>query len=316
MKVLLIGEQGAGMRALQSLRQSGIRIVAVMACPAAQGGPGLSLWNLAAKLGYTTWPAELVRDPKFATQVRDAGIDILLNVHSMFLIRKEILAVPRLGSFNLHPGPLPRYAGLNSVSWAIYRGETVHGVTLHKLVPKIDAGPIVYQEPIAIDGEDTGLSLTAKCVNVGVPLVLRLLEAAAEGPNRVPSVPQDLTKREYFGREVPAKGNLSWNCPARLIGNFVRASYFFPFPSPWGAPRTRLKDSTLGIAKVRLTGRPAAALAGTVGAHTSEGVEVACADEWVVIQQVFQEGKYFAAKQVLKTGDRFTDCLVGQASTR
>src|SRR5215471_1515027 len=114
MKVLLIGDQAAGVRTLQSLAQSEARIVAVMASPPMQTGQRGSLWNVAAKLGCTTWPAELVRDPNFASQVYDAGVDIILNVYSLLLIRKEILEAPRLGSFNLHPGPLPRYAGLNS----------------------------------------------------------------------------------------------------------------------------------------------------------------------------------------------------------
>jgi UDP-4-amino-4-deoxy-L-arabinose formyltransferase/UDP-glucuronic acid dehydrogenase (UDP-4-keto-hexauronic acid decarboxylating) len=93
-----------------------------MASPRPQDG-GLSLWGLATKLGYRTWPAELVRDPKFAVQVRDERVDVVLNVHSLFLIRKEVLEAPRLGSFNLHPGPLPRYAGLNPVCWAIKAGD-------------------------------------------------------------------------------------------------------------------------------------------------------------------------------------------------
>jgi methionyl-tRNA formyltransferase len=314
MKVLLIGEQAAGVRALQLLAHKSTRIVAVMASPPRQGGHGVSVWGLATKLGYTTWPAELVRDPNFATQVRDAAVDIILNVHSMFVIRKEILEAPRLGSFNLHPSPLPRYAGLNSVCWAIYRGETEHGVTLHKVVPEIDAGPIVYQEAFGVEREETALSLTAKCVTVGVPLVLRLLEAAAQGPNKIPLIPQDLTKREYFGHEVPFKGSLSWNRPARWISNFVRAADFFPFPSPWGPPRTMLGDSTIGIAKIRETGKPADVPPGTVGAQRNGGVDVASADEWIVVQRIFWRGKYISSKEVLKTGDRFT-CLVTQGST-
>src|SRR6516164_6789456 len=297
------------MRTLQSLEQCGVRIVAVMASSRRQDGPGVSLWGLATKLGYTTWPAELVKDPKFAAQVRDAGVDVILNAHSLFLIRKEVLQAPRLGSFNLHPGPLPRYAGLNSVCWAIYQGEKEHGVTLHKLVTEIDAGPIVYQEAVGIDDEETGLTLTAKCVRAGVPLLTRLLAAAAQGPTHIPLVQQDLSKRQYFGPEVPANGYLSWNRPAGRIGCFVRASDFFPFSSPWGAPRTRLGDLSFGIAKVRLTGRRAHVSPGTVGAHTHGGVEVACADEWVLVRQLFAEGKYIPARQVLKTGDRLGDCL-------
>jgi methionyl-tRNA formyltransferase len=306
MNVVLIGEEAAGMRTLQSLQQCGVRVVAVMASPRRQDG-GVNLWDLATKLGHTTWPVELVKDPKFAGQVRDEKVDVILNAHSLFLIRKEVLEAARLGGFNLHPGPLPRYAGLNSVSWAIYRGEKEHGVTLHKLVPEIDAGPIIFQESVSIGSEETGLSLTAKCVNAGVPLILRLLEAVAQGPSHIPSIPQDLSKREYFGREVPENGNLSWNRPARRIVDFVRASNFFPFRSPWGVPRTKRGHSTLGILKARLTGTPVDAPSGTVGTERSGGVEVACADEWILVQQVFREGICIPAREAVKAGDQLAD---------
>lgn len=296
------------MRTLRALQQCGVRVVAVMASPRRQDG-GISLWDLAIKLGYTTWPAELVKDPKFAAQVRDERVDVILNVHSLFLIRKEVLEAPRLGSFNLHPGPLPRYAGLNSVSWAIYRGETEHGVTLHKLVPGIDAGPIVYRESVSIGSDDTGLSLSVKCVNIGVPLILRLLQAAAQGSSNIPLIQQDLSKREYFGREVPENGHVCWNRPARRIVDFVRASNFFPFHSPWGVPQTTLEDSALGILKARLTGTPADAPPGTVGTERSGGVEVACTDEWILVRQVFRDGISAPARDVLKAGDRLSNCV-------
>lgn len=313
MNVLLIGEGAAGMRTLQSLKQCGVQIVAVMASPGPQDGGG-SLWGLATSLGYKTWPAELVRDPNFAVQVRDERVDVILNAHSLFLIRKEVSEAPRLGSFNLHPGPLPRYAGLNSVCWAIYRGEKEHGVTLHKLVPEIDAGPIVYQESVGVGNEETGLSLTVKCVSTGVPLISRLLEAAAQGPSHIPLIPQDLSKREYFGRDVPENGILSWNRPARRIVDFVRASNFFPYPSPWGVPRTKRGDSTLGILKARLTGTPVDAPPGTVGAERNGGVEVAGADEWILVRQVFRDGICVPAREALKAGDRLADCANTPAS--
>jgi methionyl-tRNA formyltransferase len=313
MNVILIGEEAAGMRTLQALEQCGIRVVAVMASPRRQE-EGVSLWGLATRLGYRTWPAELVKDPKFAVQVRDERVDVILNVHSLFLIRKEVLEAPRLGSFNLHPGPLPRYAGLNSVCWAIYRGERQHGVTLHKLAPEIDAGPVVYQESVDLGSEETGLSLTVKCVNIGVPLISRLLEAAAQGPSNIPLIPQDLSKRKYFGREVPENGNLSWNRPARRIVDFIRASDFFPFRSPWGVPRTKRGDSTFGILKARLTGTPVDAPPGTVGTERSGGVEVAGADEWILVRQVYRDGICVPAREVLKAGDRLADCLNTRAS--
>ena len=73
--------------------------------------------------------------------MREQGVDLLLNVHSLYLIaRRTVVAAPRIGSFNLHPGPLPEYAGLNTPSWAIYNGEREHGVTVHWMEPGVDTG--------------------------------------------------------------------------------------------------------------------------------------------------------------------------------
>jgi methionyl-tRNA formyltransferase len=313
MNVLLIAEEAAGARTLRAVLEAGANVVAVMASPVTQHGRHLSVWNLARQLGCATWSAELVKEQSFAGHVRGAGVDIILNVHSLFVIQEEVLQAPRLGSFNLHPGPLPHYAGLNSVSWAIYRGEKQHGVTLHRMAPKIDAGPIVYQEVFGIGDEETGLSLTAKCVNVGVPLVLRLLHAAARAPSDIPSTPQDLSGRQYFGREVPRNGNISWNCPARQIVDFIRAADFFPFRSPWGHPRACLRNSTLCIAKAARTRRAADLPAGSVGKVTGGAVEVAGGGEWILVRQVVLDGNHRPASEVLKTGDLLLDGEVAPA---
>jgi amino acid adenylation domain-containing protein len=309
MNILLIGEDAAGMQTLQALRRSNHRIVAVMACPSRQNRAGASLWNLAGRMGFPTWQAQLVKDPDFAEQIRKEEVDLILNVHSLFLIHKKILTAPRLGSYNLHPAPLPRYAGLNSVCWAIYHGEHQHGVTLHKMVPEIDAGPIVYQELVSIGSDETGLSLTTRCVNAGVPLVLRLLEVAAQDSSAIPFVAQDLSKREYFGREIPQGGNLSWELPACRVVDFIRACDFLPFPSPWGHPRTGLHGEELGIVKSQLTGIPVDEPVGTVGEASEAGVEVACGDEWILVREVLQNGRYLPAQEVLKKGNRLEPSL-------
>jgi methionyl-tRNA formyltransferase len=305
LNVLLIGEDAAGIRTLQSLRRGSHRVIAVMASASRQNSA--SLWRVARQFGYTTWPAQLVKDPDFALQIRKHCVDIILNIHSLFLIRKEVLEAPRLGSYNLHPGPLPRYAGLNSVCWAIYNDEKKHGVTLHKMEAEVDAGPIVYQEFLEIGPEETGLSLTIKCVNAGVTLVDRLLQVAAQDPSKIPLIPQDLTKREYFGREIPQNGNLSWYSPAQRISNFVRACDFSPFHSPWGHPRTGLRGQELGIVKASLIMKTSEAQPGTVGKVSDVGVEVACADEWILVQKVFREGKRVSASAILGPGDQLHD---------
>jgi methionyl-tRNA formyltransferase len=308
--ILLVGEESAGIQTLRALADSEHRIVAVMASPSKNNGGLANLWETAEKLGYQPWPAKLVKDPRFADEVRAAEVDVILNIHSLFIINKEVVNAPRIGCFNMHPGPLPRYAGLNVVSWAIYRGETSHGVTIHKMEPGIDTGHIVYQELFDIDDADTGLTLSAKCIRSGIALVLRLIETASSDPAAIPLMPQDLTKREYFGREIPYEGRLFWSLPAREIVNFVRACDFFPFHSPWGHPQTILgtmsNPQEICVVKACLTGERCDVSPGTVGDVVRPGVKISCGDEWIIVNKLKVEGRYVNPADVLKQGSRLS----------
>jgi methionyl-tRNA formyltransferase len=309
--IILVGEESAGIQTLRALADSDHRIVAVMASQSQNNGALTNLWKTAEKLGYQTWPAKLVKDPRFADEVRAAEVDVILNIHSLFIINGEVVSAPRIGCFNMHPGPLPRYAGLNAVSWAIYKGETSHGVTIHKMEPAIDTGPIVYQELFDIDDAATGLTLSARCIRSGIALVLRLMETASADPAAIPLTPQDLTKREYFGREIPYEGRLFWSLPAREIVNFVRACDFFPFHSPWGHPQTVLETVSgaeeIGVVKSRLTGEQCDTPPGTVGEFVGPGVKIACGDEWVIVNKLRVEGRYVNSADVLEPGSRLIE---------
>ncbi|MGA8150820.1 MAG: methionyl-tRNA formyltransferase [Terriglobales bacterium] len=303
MNVVLAAEESAGSQILRTLAGSKHHLVAVLAAPPKAGVAAASVWNVARDLGCETWPAELVKNPSLGERLRSRQVDILLNVHSLYVIDKDVLAAPRLGCFNLHPGPLPRYAGLNSVSWALFRGEQTHGVTVHRMDLAIDSGPIAYQSCFPIEPEDTALSLSLKCAREGVALMLHLLQAADSGGTSIPSLPQDPTMREYFGKEVPEQGWVSWSWPACKVLNFVRACDYFPFPSPWGHPRTSMGVQEFALVKASRTGLSCDAPPGTVGDATDSGVYVACRDEWILASKLLVNGRYLPAREVLRSGE-------------
>jgi methionyl-tRNA formyltransferase len=308
MNVVLAAEESAGLQMLRTLAHSQHHLVAVLAEPPKPGAAGGSVWNAARELGCETWPARSVQDPALGERLRSAHVDILLNVHSLYILNREVLKAPILGAFNLHPGPLPRYAGLNAVSWAIFRGEQTYGVTVHKIEAGIDTGAIVYQSCFPIEKDETALSLSLKCVREGVKLMLGLLDAADKNPRSIPLVPQDVSKREYFGREVPQQGRVSWSWPAQKVLNFVRACDYFPFSSPWGHPRGCMGVKEFALVKAHATGLACEVSPGTVGKATDSGVYVACADEWIVASKLHFGGKFVPAAEVLKLGDRLTEC--------
>jgi methionyl-tRNA formyltransferase len=308
MNVLLIGEESAGIQMLRELKGSEHRIVAVMASSTRNAASGASLWDAAQKQGYSTWPAQWVKDPTLAQRIRSEQVDVILNVHSLYIIHKDVVESPRIGAFNLHPGPLPRYAGLNAVSWAIYRGERSHGVTVHWMAAGIDVGPIAYQTVFPVEESDTALTLSARCAREGLVLLKRLLEVAAKDPEAIPSIPQDLQKREYFGTEVPEGGRLSWTRAAPKVVDFVRACDYYPFRSPWGHPRTRLGSQELSVVKAFRTHRRSDAPPGTVCTINEKSVEAASADEWVGITKLAVGNEFVEPATMLKNGDKLVDC--------
>jgi UDP-4-amino-4-deoxy-L-arabinose formyltransferase/UDP-glucuronic acid dehydrogenase (UDP-4-keto-hexauronic acid decarboxylating) len=303
LRILLVAEEAAGVQTLRMLAGSPHEVVAVMTRGVGGRAVGATVAGVASRLGYRLWPARQVKESGFADTIRREQVDLLLNVHALYVLPAEVVAAPRIGSFNLHPGPLPRYAGLNTPSWAIYHGEQSHGVTVHWMDGGIDTGPIAYESELAIDEDDTGLTVSAKCVRAGLPLLHDLLQAAAH--DAVPRRPQPDGVRRYYGNEVPHEGRLIWTESAARVVNFVRACDYVPFPSPWGYPRAYLAGRELLVLKAARTGERSDAPAGTAGRQVGSEVLVAARDEWVRVRRVQVGTSTFPAADVLREGERF-----------
>lgn len=303
LNIVLVAEEAAGVRTLRALAGTAHRISAVLSSPR-DAYRGASVADVATQLGIDVWRPERVRTPDLATILRERQVDLLLNVHSLFVIHPDVLRAARIGSFNLHPGPLPQYAGLNAPSWALFRGEPSHAVTVHWMSAGIDTGAIAYQATFAIDEDDTGLSVSAKCVRLGIPLLVQLITTAAADPGAIPAREQEVALRRYHGREVPNGGVIDWSRSACEVTRFVRACDYGPLPSPWGSPLTRLGSQSVGIVAASRTGRGCAAPPGTIGRMADGSPMVATADEWVRIDRVRLEGRLTDARAVLVSGQR------------
>ncbi len=288
MNIVLAAEESAGLQVLSALAETGHRVVSVLTNLSNQKTGNPNIEALAKSLGLEALPASLLTSCDLVKQFRQAEVDLLLNVHSLYVIHPELLRVPRIGAFNLHPGQLPAYAGLNAPSWAIYNDEPSHGVTLHEMTAGIDTGPIVLEKQFELNDKDTGLTVALRCVQEGVPLVLELLELADQCPEAIPRRQQNLQQRTYYGKQPPQQGRIDWNRPARAVFNFVRACNYGPFSSPWGTPESELDGAATTVTRTALTGLSCTVAAGTVH-ETQEGrTLVACADEWLELKS-FQQ---------------------------
>ena len=127
----------------------------------------------------------------------------------------------------MHGSLLPKFRGRAPLNWAILKGETETGATLHEMVEKPDAGRIVDQQAVPIGPDETAVEVFRKLTVAAETVLKRSLPGILSGkPNLKP---QNLSAGSYYGRRRPEDGRIDWSKSAQEIHNLVRA-VAPPFP--------------------------------------------------------------------------------------
>ncbi len=214
----------------------------------------------------------LTVDDGLIARVATLAPDFIFSFYYRHMIPMPLLRHARRGALNLHGSMLPRFRGRAPVNWAIVRGATETGATLHYMVEKADAGDIVDQAAVPIGENDTAVEVFYKVadaaeliMNRSVPLLI-----AGTAPRRV----QNLADGEYCGRRRPEDGRIDWSRPAREIHNLVRA-VAPPFPGAFAF----VDGQRWLVARTRVLPRRAAASDEALKLRAEDGgVVVTCTD--------------------------------------
>ncbi|MBV5337183.1 MAG: hypothetical protein J0653_04220, partial [Deltaproteobacteria bacterium] len=99
----------------------------------------------------------------------------------------ELLTLPPHGCLNIHPGLLPQYKGVDPVIHALAAGEEQFGVTVHFQDQGFDTGPVITSGSIAIQEDDSLLTLNCRLFHYGIQLLGAALAPAGVIP---PAIPQ------------------------------------------------------------------------------------------------------------------------------
>ncbi|WP_423357069.1 bifunctional UDP-4-amino-4-deoxy-L-arabinose formyltransferase/UDP-glucuronic acid oxidase ArnA [Pseudomonas citronellolis] len=303
-KTLVFAYHDIGCAGIEALLAAGYRIDAVFthADDARENRFFGSVAQLCAQRGIPVHAPEDVNHPLWIARIRELQPQFIFSFYYRHLLGEELLACARRGAFNLHGSLLPRYRGRAPANWVLVNGESETGVTLHRMVKRADAGAIIAQQRVAIDAEDTALSLHGKLREAAGELLGRLLPAMLEGD--FVEREQDESQASYFGRRTPADGLLDWRRPAGELHNLVRA-VTQPYPgafAPVGERKLIVWQSKVVPGN---QGRPAGAVLGV------EPLRIACGEDSLEIvagQQgdagLFLTGAQLAREMGLVTGSR------------
>jgi methionyl-tRNA formyltransferase len=236
-----------GVRCLKVLLAHGVEIPLVVTH---EDAPGETIWfeSVATTAAEYGLPVLTPADPNAAeivAQIADCRPDFLFSFYFRLMLKAPVLALARQGALNMHGSLLPKYRGRAPVNWAIIRGETETGATLHYMTEKPDNGDIVAQAAVPILPDDTAKEVFDK-VTLAAELVLDgALPALVAGT--APRRPQDLSPGGYFGGRKPEDGVVDWSKGAVEIHNLVRA-----VAPPYPGARTSLCGRPARILRTRV----------------------------------------------------------------
>ena len=216
--------------------------------------PGESRWfgsvrKLGQAHGLRVEMPDTPNTPEWIDAARVLAPDFLFSFYYRHMLDKAWLQVPRRGALNMHGSLLPRYRGRAPVHWAILKGESVTGASLHYMLEKPDAGALVDQQSVPILENDTALDVSLKVADAAEQVLRRSLPALVAG--NAAATPLDLERGSYFGRRRPEDGRIDWRCTARAVHDLVRA-VAPPFPGAF----TEVNGCRLAVLETRVDARP------------------------------------------------------------
>ena len=230
MRLWFIGSGPFAARCLEGLAAEGLPFERVITALPTRGGRGMKEMpsRVEERALALSLPLErtgpLSGNEALMDALREDAPDAAFVVDFGQRIREPLLSAPRWGCINIHPSLLPRWRGAAPIPRALMEGDMRTGVTVFRLVPEMDAGPVLRQGAVDLEGGVTASELYERLAALGAELAaegLRELEAAGEDFSRL-FAPQDgepccaakLSKEEF---------HVSWDWPADRADRTIRA---------------------------------------------------------------------------------------------
>ncbi len=241
-------------------------------------------------------------------EIEEKKTEAVLMMTFPYIIPEDLLAVPPRGFINFHYGKLPEYRGPEPIFTQVLLQEKKPGLTVHVATAGIDDGPIILQESLLYDAEDTYGRLQYKLADAGAKLVRLLFKILSFG-SILPSVAQDESLASYHEKPNAANLMINWQTMnSAAIKALVNAC------NPWNKGcGTRINNGVIGITEVEILDNDSAETPepGTILRLDDEyGLQVYACDGNIIkvnifyAEQGFMSGKKMRGMGVAK-GDRF-----------
>lgn len=303
--IIFMGTPEFAVTSLKTLLDKGYNVKAVVTTPDKPAGRGKNIQfsdvkKFALEHNLSILQPEKLKSPEFLAQLKEIDADLFVVV-AFRMLPKEVWAMPKRGTINLHAALLPDYRGAAPINHAIINGETETGITTFYIDEQIDTGKIIMQERCAIEPEDNIGTLYDKLMFIGAEAVCKTVDIIASG--NVNAIEQDSIRTEGLHpapKITKEFCQINWNNKSIDIHNLIRG--LSPYPAAWCYLKdditAKIFTSAYSIEKHNLE-------AGTFVSDNKSFLKVATQDGFVSILELQMQGKKRMAIKDFLNGFKF-----------
>ena len=231
--IIFAGTPEFAVPALEKIYLAGFEINLVLTQPDRKSGRGMNIKKSPVKqksieLDIPVYqPEVLINNKEAINKITTKKADILIVVAYGLIIPDEILKAYNGHIYNIHASLLPRWRGAAPIHRAIEAGDKEAGITIMKIVNKLDAGPMIMKEKLSVSEEDTTDSLSKKLSDIGALLITTLLNDIERG--KVIKLEKQNEENVTYAKKInKLEAIADFNNSPEVLCQKIRA--FNPFP--------------------------------------------------------------------------------------
>jgi methionyl-tRNA formyltransferase len=297
LRIVFFGSPDFALPSLDQLSGAGHEVALVVSQPARPVGrrgllsdPPVAAY--AKRFGRKCYQPESLKGGEAQGFLTGAGADLFVVVAYGRILGPKTLSIPRLGAVNVHGSILPRWRGASPVQAALLAGDTETGVSIMRMDPGMDTGPVYAEARTPILESDDAESLSARLAAMGGELLVKTIAGISWGTSLpVPQAKTGVTECPKIRRD---DGRVEWTLDAAVLVRRERA--FTPWPGLF-AFRRDIRTKLSGLSVVETSGRPGEVM------EAGDRLVVACSRAGVSVRALQTEGRRLLSAREFVNGE-------------
>jgi methionyl-tRNA formyltransferase len=282
-KIVFMGTPEFSVPTLELLLKSEHKILAVYSQPPTKAHRGKkisssSVENFAKKNALKVRTPLTLDSDKEYDFMKNLKPDIVVIIAYGKIIPKRFLNLAKYGFINVHTSLLPKWRGAAPIQRSIMNLDSETGISIMKVVEKLDAGPVMYQAKIAINENTDTQTLTQVLSQLGAKTLLDSISKIENGKAKFKE--QNHNQATYAKKISKAEGKIEWNESAKKV--LAKINGLNPNPGAW----FEYKNERYKVWKAEIVNK-----SGKTGTILNDQFIVSCKDQAVQILEIQKEGK-------------------------